>query len=295
MTSPVLSIAPLVVPSEGRAVPLQIRVSVPLTGDALPILLLSHGHGASNHLSSLNGYGPLASYFAARGFAVIQPTHLDSKTLAGDPRLAGSDEAPLFWRSRAQDMSRILDHVGTLELAARMDRTKVAVLGHSLGGHTASILLGARTNGASFADPRVTAGVLLAAPGAGDTLSDFARTNYGFFATTDFSTMTTPALVIAGDADPSPHLTTAGPAWHEDAYRRAPAPKTLVTLAGAEHLLGGVSGWDAKETSDEDPARVATVAGLAWAFLRSMLAPGDGAWAAARAALPGDVGRVEAK
>lgn len=36
------------------------------------------------------------------------------------------------------------------------------------------------------------------------------------FATIDFSTMTTPTLVVAGDQDASAHLTAAGPDWHAD-------------------------------------------------------------------------------
>jgi hypothetical protein len=87
-----------------RAVDLQIRVSAPTTGRNLPIILLSHGHGISNNLSSLNGYDPLANFWAAHGFIVIQPTHLSSKTLSLDPKTPG---APLFWRSRAEDMKSI--------------------------------------------------------------------------------------------------------------------------------------------------------------------------------------------
>src|SRR5258706_2278127 len=77
----VLSISPIVLPAPGRAVDLQLRVSAPVKGTELPILLLSHGHGPSNFVSSLYGYAFLANYFAAQGFVVMQPTHLDSNTL----------------------------------------------------------------------------------------------------------------------------------------------------------------------------------------------------------------------
>lgn len=56
--APVLSVSPVVLPAPGRPVDLQVRVSAPVTGDNLPVLLLSHGQGHSNHLSSLNGYAP---------------------------------------------------------------------------------------------------------------------------------------------------------------------------------------------------------------------------------------------
>ena len=106
--------------------------------------------------------------------------------------------------------------------------------------------------------------------------------------------MTTPALVIAGDQDHSPHLTTAGAAWHADPYLLAPSPKALVTLFGAEHGLGGISGYDAAETTDENPARVALVQQLIAGYLRSQLHPGDPAWRAAQEALHA-LGKLESK
>ena len=54
---------------------------MPESGSDLPVILLSHGHGMANFLSSLNGYGPLANFWATHGFVVIQPTHLDSTAL----------------------------------------------------------------------------------------------------------------------------------------------------------------------------------------------------------------------
>ncbi|MFE2721634.1 alpha/beta hydrolase family protein [Kitasatospora sp. NPDC059327] len=305
--TPVLSVGPLVLQSPGRAVDLRLRVSAPVTGSDLPIILLSHGQGPSHHLSSLNGYAPLAAHWAAHGFVVVQPTHLSSRTLRLDPDTPG---APLYWRSRAEDMTRVLDHLDLIEAAVptlpgRLDRTKVAVAGHSMGGHTASLLLGARLtdplSGAEvdLTDPRITAGVLLAAPGrGGDALTRSAAENHPFLLTTDFSRMTTPALVVVGDHDTSPHLTVRGASWHSDPYALAPGPKSLLTLFGAGHGLGGVSGYDVAETTDENPERVAAVQRLTGAYLRTLFHPGDPSWRAARdllAAGPDPLGRVESK
>ncbi len=304
--APVVSVSPVVLLSPGRAVDLQMRVSAPATGRDLPFLLLSHGQGRSNHLSSLNGYGPLVNFWAAHGFVVIQPTHLSSKTLSFNPATPG---APLFWRSRVEDMTHIIDQLDAVEasvpeIAGRLDRSRIAVAGHSMGGHTAGMLLGARLTDedgtkVDMAELRIKAGVLLTPPGNGGAdLSAWANENVPFFRHPGFAEMTTPTLVVVGDEDVSPHLTSRGADWHADPYSLSPGPKCLLTMFGAGHGLGGVSGYDAGETTDENIERVAAVQRLTWAYLRTALYPEDPAWPAACAALaemPAPLGQVECK
>jgi predicted dienelactone hydrolase len=242
--------------------------------------VFSHGNGSSS-----NAYGPLADFWAAHGFVVIQPTHLDSRRLGltpDDPR------ARRFWRFRIEDMKRTLDQLDLIEAAVpgfggRLDPSRIAVAGHSYGGHTASMLLGARALDASgvmgedMSDARIKAGVLLSA-GGGD-LSPFASEKYPFL-NRDFAGMAAPTLVIAGDQDAS-QLTTRGPDWFSDPYHLSSGSKCLLTLFGAEHSLGGIPGYESRETTDEDPHRLSAVQRLSWAYLRSALYPGDKSWTAA--------------
>jgi len=305
---PVMSVSPVTLTVPGRPLDLELRVSAPVTGDGLPIILFSHGHGGAYGLSSLDGYLPLAKVWAARGFVVIQPNHLSAPRLRR--QVADQPGAPLFWRSRAQDMSAVLDRLDEIaqavpQLAGRMDRSRVAVAGHSLGSFTGELLLGARVTDpdtgeeVNALDPRITQGVLLGAIGrGGDTFNGFMAANAPVFRTTDLTTMTTPALVVAGDRDDSQHWTTMGPDWHADPYHLAPGPKTLLTVFGGEHLLGGIQGHDSVETTDENPDRVAAIAELTAAYLRTAFHPGDTSWQTARDALttgPDAFGRVESK
>lgn len=302
---PTISIAPITLTSPGRPVPLQLRLTIPNSGASLPIILLSHGHGQSNNLSSLNGYGPLANFWAAQGFAVIQPTHLSSKSLSLPKETPG---APLFWRQRVDDMMRIIDQLDEIEKAApfvegRLDRDRVAVAGHSLGGHTASVLLGMRLRDPEtdetidLSEPRIKAGILLAVPGdGGDALSEWAKENMPFQRQVSFADMKTPTLVIVGDEDESAHLTTRGWKWHADPYHLSTGPKSLLTLFGGDHCFG-ISGYDAAETKNESPERLCAVQRMTAAYLRSALCGEREMWEAAVDSLHevGSVGQVESK
>lgn len=295
----VVSAKPVVLSAPGRGEDLQVRVSAPATGADLPVLVFSHGFGWS-----MNGYAPLADHWAAHGFVVLQPTHLDSRTLglpAEDPR------TPRIWRFRIEDLTRVLDGLDVLEaavpgLAGRVDRDRVAVAGHSWGAQTASALLGARVldpdgvPGEDLSDPRAKTGVLLAMAGLGDALTPFAIENLPFLRPS-FDAMTAPALLVAGDHDHS-HLTTRGPDWFADPYLHSPGRKSLLTLYGAEHSLGGIPGYEVAETTDESPARVALIQRLSTAFLRSALYGEDSGWKAAAAALaedPDPLGELRSK
>lgn len=299
-STPVVSFKPVVLPFPDRGEDLQVRVSAPAMGSQLPIIIFSHGYGWS-----MDGYAPLVDYWAARGFVVIQPTHLDSRSLNLPPE---DSRTPLVWRYRVEDLKLILDQLELIEdsvpgLRGRLDRSRIAAAGHSWGGQTVSMLLGARVldahgePGEDMSDSRIKAGLLLSTTGLGGAdLSPFAAEHFPFM-NPSFSEMRTPTLVVAGDHDQS-HLSTRGPDWFTDPYFLSPGSKSLLTLYGAEHMLGGISGYNVAETTDESPERVAVLRQLTWSYLRDALDLDNSSWLEACKALEESarpLGRIESK
>jgi predicted dienelactone hydrolase len=297
-TTPIISVRPVTLAAPGRGQGLQVRVSAPTTGRDLPVVVFSHGMTLT-----MDDYAPLVGFWAARGFVVIQPAHLDSLGLApDDPR------TPLIWRIRTDDLTRILDQLDAIEaavpgLAGRIDHGRIAVAGHSWGAQTASTLAGARvigtdgTPGESMADQRIRAAVLLCLPGTGGPDLTPVAAEYFPFMSPDFAEMKTPSLIVAGDRDDSP-LTVRGPDWFTDGYRLSPGATDLLTLPGAEHGLGGIHGYHDTRTTDESPERVALIQQATLAYLRTALGLDDDAWPAARgtlAATSSPLGRTDSK
>jgi predicted dienelactone hydrolase len=88
-----------------------VRVTAPTAGSDLPVIVLSHGFGLS-----MDSYAPLVDFWTGHGFVVIQPTHLDSRTLAlatDDPRTSS------IWRLRIEDLTAALDQLDALEPPCR--------------------------------------------------------------------------------------------------------------------------------------------------------------------------------
>lgn len=276
---------PIRLPMPGRQ-PLELRLTAPATGGNLPVVILSHGFGPSNYIPSKDGYAPLAQFWAERGVAVIQPTQASSRVGGLDPDLPNG---PFFWRERVDEIRVILDQLAEIERQApavtgRLDHDRIAVAGHSFGGFTCGLLLGARLQGEDFTDPRIRAGILLAAPGRGGAdLTPESAERFPFF-DVDFSGINIPTLVVCG-AEDDPHFTPRGPEWHADPYHDAPGADALLTINGVGHGLGGIAGWDARETEAEVPDALEATCRLTLAWLRSTFAIEPTAWAQSKTAL----------
>lgn len=123
-----------------------VAMWVPKGDGPFPLILFSHGfHGCNTQSSAL--LTPLAT----AGFLVAAPNHNDAA--CGEGRLGTKANEPFGepdqWsdathRDRARDLSTLLDALrADASWSARIDWTRVGLIGHSLGGYTVLGLAGA--------------------------------------------------------------------------------------------------------------------------------------------------------
>ncbi|MDQ2743653.1 MAG: hypothetical protein M3Z66_15360 [Chloroflexota bacterium] len=123
------------------------------------------------------GYAPLVTFWASHRFIVLQPNHLDAAFLG--LREADDPDAPLYLRSRADDLRQVLDHLDEIEaavpgLSGWRYRTRIAAVGHCAGVNTVGLVSGMTNvdpqDGSIYGqiEDRFAARVILAAPGRGE-------------------------------------------------------------------------------------------------------------------------------
>lgn len=259
---------------DGTPTRMAVRISYPDTGVTVPLVILSHG----NRLSR-SDYQPLVAALVRDGYAVVQPDHGDASVDGFAPAAPQPDDV---WRTRALQVRWLADYPGALAarlpaLRGRIDRARIAVIGHSFGGQTAALAMGATIaepgTGArrTYAATTVRAAVLLAPPGhdAGLTAEWKRRAPY---LRLDWTTMRGPVLTVIGMEDRTP-LTDQGPEWHADPYEKGPrrGDYCLIRLPGVGHYLGGIDGPLRLPAGDATPERQARVIGTTIAFLDDAL------------------------
>jgi predicted dienelactone hydrolase len=164
--APIIAVDPITVSARPGARRLVVRVTAPVAGRNLPVILFSHGNRLSRE-----DYRPLVEWWARAGYVVIQPDHADAST----DGFAPSANPPGMWRTRVDDVHRILDALPAIlnrvpKLRGRVNDANVAMVGHSLGGLTTMMIDGATpkfdAGTAPIADRRVKAILLLGLPDA---------------------------------------------------------------------------------------------------------------------------------
>lgn len=141
-----------------------------------PVILFSHGSNATRMQSTY-----LTEHWASHGFVVIAPDHKGNTVLDGK---TGSRYQSALDRPR--DASFVLDRMLSLNEEAggkfegRIDEQRIGAAGHSFGGYTVLVLVGARVDDRAAsdlvgrtveasvhppADPRIKAIIAYAPPG----------------------------------------------------------------------------------------------------------------------------------
>jgi hypothetical protein len=87
-------------------------------------------------------------------------------------------------------------------------------------------------------DARIKAGVLLASTGAGGDHLSATAARFACLRTARFDQMTTPALVVVGDKDNEPQLTSRGADYFADPYVLSPGPKSCPVSRILDIIIG---------------------------------------------------------
>jgi len=166
----------------------------------------------------------------------------------------------------------------------------VLAAGHSFGGHTTAVLIGAKTPEMpekDLSDPRVRAGVILAPPGLAPGFRQIA-----------WPADARPALNIVGMDDIIPGFNDDWQAHAQYYYERQGGPQCLAALTGMKHYLGGTLGTNRTEEKTPSADSMAQIKRLSLAFLDHH-AKGSKDWEAVRTELlasrPPIVGVFECK
>jgi len=183
---------------------------LPAAPGRFPLVVFAHGFSGYRDQSSF-----LTSWLATWGFVVAAPDLLDHDLTAV---LGGQ-----LSTSTAGDLAELGDTITLLEqagrapglLAGRVDDTKVAAIGHSLGGEASEEL--------ASIDPRVSTFIGM----AGASVGGFATAQAGPAGRVPDK----PGMLMVGTADQ-----VASPAGIARAFHDMVAPKRLVLLRHAGHL-----------------------------------------------------------
>jgi len=132
---------------------MKLTLVLPPGSKKCPVVVFSHGNPVPPHF-----YDYLARAWQKVGIATLFVHHLPD---GGNVRRASA------WPIRARDITRVIGLLGKVH--GRLDRSRIAVAGHSHGAHAAAALAGAvlflpKGRKLSLRDRRVCAAVLISSP-----------------------------------------------------------------------------------------------------------------------------------
>ena len=226
----------LTVHDDARNRDIPIRIYLPGSATATPVVLFSHGLGGSRAGSAF-----LGEHWAARGYVAVFLQHPGSddsvwkdETLGN--RMTAMKRAASFenFMLRVEDVPAVLNQLKTWnsaktnQLAGRLDLTKVGLSGHSFGAVTTEAISGEALplGGQKYTDSRIKAAIVFSpsAPAGRNAEQAFGAVRIPWMLMTG-----TKDLAPIGNADMKSRLAVY-PALHG-------APKYQVVLNNAEHSV----------------------------------------------------------
>lgn len=269
-------------PARDRALPVRLRL--PVQSGPRPVVILSHGLGGSR-----DGLGYLGRALAEAGFVALHLQHpgTDSAIWQGvsdrGPAMAAAALDAGNALARLQDAVFALDELARRAarpgpLQGRIDLARLAAAGHSYGAWTVQHLLGQRLpggdRGLGLPEARLRAGVALS-----------PTVPRGLPPRLAFARVATPLLHVTGTEDHG-WIEGATPADRLIPFQAINGPpQALAVLAGAGH--NAFADEPAAGPRWSDPTFHARTAGLAVAFLRTVLLEDMAAAAFLRDGAPG--------
>jgi predicted dienelactone hydrolase len=270
---PAATIAPprdFTVRDDGRQRDIPIRIYLPATTAAAPVLLFSHGLGGSRENSAY-----LGDHWAARGYVVVAMQHVGSdesvwkgmrpvQAIAAMKRAASAENLML----RLADVPAVIDQLARWHatrnhpLFGRLDLAHVGMSGHSFGAITTQGVSGQTMpgRGTQFTDSRIRAAVIFSpsTPRAGSAGQAFGK-------------VTVPWLLMTGTEDTSP-IGDIDVADRLAVYPALPpASKYELVLDGAQHsAFGEVQGTRATKRNPNHHRVILALSTAFWdAYLKN--------------------------
>ena len=229
------SSAELTLHDDGRNRDIPIKVYYPEhLSSSVPLIIFSPGYGGNRE-----GYGYLGRGWASAGYIVIVPTHAGSdNTALRKNGLRGVEDAALAFENQALrtgDIHFLISAIKEIEhqipaIKGKIDRKRVGISGHSMGGGTALLIAGATAAlpGAQpkgFGNNHVRAAVAMSPPGPGRAA----------FVDHSWDQVDIPVMTMSGTRDRG--VGGEPPEWRTQPYKHMPpGDKYQVTVNGANHL-----------------------------------------------------------
>lgn len=273
---PTASVSGLLIDVPEHDLQMILDVHYPVGDGTFPVIVFFHGA-----LCHPPGYASIANYWAERGYVVIMPAHPEFGT-RGRP---DSQRALEIFLAQITEMSSIVDSLDAIAaqiepLQNRIDATRIAASGHSMGALVSSAVTGlTRTdvdgNPVNFKDDRFDVAVLLSGPGPLPNTPEGA-----------WDSMTVPTLATTGTRD---HANRGGEGatwtWRLGTFELTPpGDKYALVVDEADHFLGGMLCAE-RGTGELDQEAFDIVASTSTNFLDAYLKQD----ATAREALSNDV------